>query len=134
MEYKKINYKIIKRRWNGAKKKKKKLQMNKSKSLKKVNQGVTMMDHHRASLRNWNFVKLKIFNKLNLMDCILFTFELFLTFCFFFCNKSNCYIFFAGSFFVTGVVLRESKIYKIYDGNDLVYCRMLQLSLEIRLE
>ena len=68
------------------------------------------------------------------MDCILFTFELFLTFCFFFCNKSNCYIFFAGSFFVTGVVLRESKIYKIYDGNDLVYYRMLQLPLEIRLE
>ena len=30
------------------KKKKKNLQMNKSKSLKKVNQGVTMMDHDRA--------------------------------------------------------------------------------------
>ena len=28
------------------------LQTDKSKSLKKVNQGVTMMDHHRASLKN----------------------------------------------------------------------------------
>ena len=32
----------------GKKKIKKNLQMNKSKSLKKVNQGVTMMDHDRA--------------------------------------------------------------------------------------
>ena len=39
----------------GKKKTKKKnthLQTNKSKSLKKVNQGVTMMDQHRASLKN----------------------------------------------------------------------------------
>ena len=36
----------------GKTKKKKHLQMNKSKNLKKVKQGVTMMGHHRALLRN----------------------------------------------------------------------------------
>ena len=52
-----------------------------------------------------------------IMDCILWTIELSITFCIFLYRKSNCYIFFAGYSFVTGVSSWENKIYKLNNGS-----------------
>ena len=53
------------------------------------------------------------------MEHILCAFELYVMFYIFMFYKSNCYIFFTGYFFVTGVLLIESEIYSFNDGNYL---------------
>ena len=65
------------------------------------------------------------------MGYIICTIELCVTFCIFLCCKWNCYIFFAGYYFFEWVFSRNNKIFKLNEGNYLVYDWMLHLDIDL---